>query len=318
RGGPEWGALAAALLSERPITTNKQALRNSAPEGVQNDFLAMAALIGEAHRRDFDPGACSAIGVNGSAARQVLQTQQFFNELVYVHPNISIAEPSEGPEKILGRAILLAYPDRLARRRDQGTFVCEMRDDRRGELAQESTVRKAPFLVAADVRETRKGPAARSQAILSYACEVREDWLKELFADRWQTDTVPVWNNQTLRVEAREQTRCMGVLIEERKKELADEQKVAAGRVLAENILSRSLKLAGWAAAQSLIGRIRKAAERNPEVKFPAFDEKLRREIVYRLCEGHSSYREVKEKAIVPIVEEMLSGEAKRRVDENK
>ncbi|MFW5774943.1 MAG: hypothetical protein ACOCW2_01520, partial [Chitinivibrionales bacterium] len=291
-----------------------QALRNIAPEGVQNDFVAMAALIGEAHRLDFNPTACGAAGVNGSSARQVLQTQQFFNEQIYLHPQITIPEPTEDAPSILAKAVALAYPDRLAARRDLGTHTCEMRDGRVGELAAESTVRKADFLVAANVRETKTGGTQKKKALLSFVCEIKREWLHELFPDRWQTENVLVWNNQKLCVEGREQTRCLGVLIDEKKHAQLDRQ--AAGKLLAQNILSRRLRLEGWSDAQSLIGRIKKAAHQHPHAGFPPFNQQQRDEIVYRLCDGHVAYQKVKTTPIVPIVEQMLTDEQRKLMAE--
>ncbi len=307
RGAPEWGALAAAILSERPITTSKQALRNVMRDhGVQNDFVASALLIEEAHKRNYDPTACGDIGVNGSACRQVLRTQQFFNEMIYLHPQVSISESEEPKHIILAKAVAHAYPDHLAKRRDQGTLVCDIAGCGRGELAQESVVRKAPLLIAADIRETGNKQGRPSRTVLSLACEVKREWLEEMFPKRWETERVPVWNNIKKEVQGRERTCCMGVIIEEKNSDLVDQE--ALSNTLARNIIERKLKLSGWnKEAEELIGRIKKASEQNPEAAFPSFDKDNRQRAVYRLCKGHSRYAEVKSKPAAPVIWEMLT-----------
>ena len=51
------------------------------------------------------------------------------------------------------RCLLKVFPDRLAKRRDKGTLICELAGGRRAELAKDSTVRDEELIIAAELED---------------------------------------------------------------------------------------------------------------------------------------------------------------------
>ena len=126
---------------------------------------------------------------------------------------------SDEREKELLISILAGYPDRVARRRAEGVrrdSAVELRRDGSielllagggtAELAPESVVRGAEFLVAVDAEE--RGDAARSRAVargaktvVRLASAIEPDWLLDLFADSLSEKVEARWDARVERVE---------------------------------------------------------------------------------------------------------------------
>ena len=66
---------------------------------------------------------------------------------------VSTQNRARSRDEALQKCILIGFSDRVARRLDQGTLRCELVHNRRGVLARESSVQKAPLLVVAEIRE---------------------------------------------------------------------------------------------------------------------------------------------------------------------
>ena len=79
-------------------------------------------------------------------------------------------------EESLRRAILSAFPDRLARRRAPGSDLVTLSSGHGGRIARESGVRDGEFLVALDVRGSRRD--GHAEAMVTVACQVERDWLR--------------------------------------------------------------------------------------------------------------------------------------------
>jgi ATP-dependent helicase HrpB len=312
RGAPRQGALAAAILTERlPASGKPLRLAGSASSGaLSSDVFAVSDLIDQARAANFHPQTCAALQVNASAARQTLRTAALFLHLCRkqgLHTR-STGDRSEA----LARAMLAAYPDHLARRKDAGTLLCDMRENRCGELDKNSAARRAKLLVAASIRETRTRKGMR--IMLSLATEIHEHWLQEMFPDQVRIEQRHVWNSARRAVEMIEQRWRLGVLMEQRRHTTVD--LAQADDILADAIIRHDLPLAGWdTAVVELINRIQWLRDRYPQMRFPAFDDSDRRLIVHALCTGEYQYDRVRTKPAAPLVLELLSWEQRRCLD---
>ncbi len=315
RGCLRDACLTAAILSERTALTAERAAAaaEAGPDtnDAASDFQKLFAGLHAAQHAHFDEESCARLGIHAGAARQVLRTDAFFVQ-VCRRRGLPFAQGTGTHDDLL-KALLLAYPDHLARRRDQGTWQCELRNGRRGELARHSAVRHAALLVATDIREQAvKGQGARTT--LSLAGEVREEWLHELFPEQWHSEATLVWNDASRQVEELTRRSCLGVLMDERTRDPSDIG--AASALLARRIGERRLPLQGWDdAVDAWIDRVRWVAAQRPEHTLVTFDEHDRELIVAELCAGEWKYSRVKDKPVLPVVRSTLSYEDQRFVD---
>jgi HrpA-like helicases len=302
----------AALLSERSALAGKPDFPEEVyRQEIASDFYGQFCLLEKISASGFDPASCTRYAVNAGAAKNVLRTQALFLQhcrRTGFHPHDDVNAPRE-----LARCLLLAYPDHLAVRRDKGTLICALRDNRHGVLARESIARTAQILVASDIRET-KGNGREIKTILSLATEIKEEWLHEHFEQEFRTESTCEWNSSTMSVENRTRTLCLGVVLSEslRQNDAMDH----AGTLVAETIIAKKLKLPFWdQSVEDWIRKVQWVAGQFPEQKLPVFNEEDRNLIIHDLCEGEYRFDTVCAKPVLPFAQKLLDAKQHRFVE---
>ena len=144
-GGAPRGAVACALLSDG-------LRRTDAPPTTSSDVLSA-----------LDSAAASSAAVREGAA----QLRRLAESWPAADRRGNIAETD------LRQALLAGYPDRVARRREAGSLRLVLATGTGAELARESGVRDAEWLVALDIGQ----PPAGGDARVFVASAVERDWL---------------------------------------------------------------------------------------------------------------------------------------------
>jgi ATP-dependent helicase HrpB len=299
-------ALAAALLSERdpflrPVEGEPQAAgpRPATPSDVLDRALA---LEDHERRRRTD----SAFGtINRGAARFVLRARDQLLHALRHEGQESGREPPPAQEAFL-RALLAAFPDRLARRREPGSRLGVMVGGRGVYLAPSSGVTEPELFLCIDV------DAGQSEALVRQASAVRREWLP---AERLVARTEVAFDPEAERVTARRRLRFEDLLLEESAAALPAEEEVT--RVLAAAAaerLGRVLPPEGSSAAQFLT-RVRCLRGWLPELGLPAFDEAELRELLPWLCAGRRSFSELREGPWLELLRGRLTPEQGRAVE---
>lgn len=314
----EDAALVAAVLSERPPTLGspQEKRRQQREDALEfgkepaSDFALLIPLLHEARRAQFDRDACERLGLHASGSRQIWQAAAHFLSYARQADLLTNTEPGLG----LCRCLLRAFPDRLARRRDKGSLICDLREGRRGELAKESVARDETLLIVTEIRET-SGRGHGPKTVLSLACGVREDWLLEDFPDAWEEVDEVVWDERKEQVLRRRRLSCLGICLEE-----GDSTEVPADRaaeMLASRVLAGKLRLEGWNQdVDAWIERVRWVAKVFPERGLPTYDETDRTVIVREICAGVTRYRDLRTKPCLDAVRHALSWNDLRFVEE--
>lgn len=313
RGATRLAAFCAALLSERPFVSGRPDYPLQALEAdVSSDLFGQYCLLDLASSSGYDPSLCARLNINVSAARSVERTMALYLAHCKKH-KLPTHDTKDAPYS-LAMALLAAYPDHLASRRDKGTLICNLSDSRRGELSRDSMVRSAHLLVATEIREIKNSDGTL-KTILSMATEVREEWLLEFFGDQLQNDVDYRWDSSSRSIASISQTRCLGVIIEEKIGVPTDLQK--AGGLLADRVASGDLKLDNWdSTVEEWIDRVNWVAKNVPESEVPVLDQAGRRRIIDMLCANEYRYNAVKEKEVMPFVREMLTPKQRSLTDQ--
>ncbi len=300
-------AYTAAMLSERPLITaassNRATLTQLRQERRQlppSDFLAALELLQQARRAHFEPAACQRLGIHSGAARDICRAAEH-----YLAQLPRTAAASSDQERFL-RCLLRVFPDRLARRCDQGTLRCDLQYGRRAELSRTSLAREAQLLLAGEIREV---PADGIQAVkleLSLASGIEEEWLWEFFPEDFSEKDEIFWDQRNQQVLRRRSLSCRQLVLEESVRN--DPPPEAAAALLAQQIADHSLHLQGWnREVENWIARVRFLAEHFPEQSLPAYDEPERRKILFWLCQGEYTYRAIRNKECLPWVKQLLT-----------
>jgi ATP-dependent helicase HrpB len=287
QGQPERVALAAALLSERDplMRSSEERSRQEANRSpTLSDALDRIEALEEFERRGQTSFPCGTL--NRGAARFVLQSRhQLARESRNVSvPRSDILTPSCADEVVL-RALLAAFPDRVARRREAGSRRGVMVGGRGIVLAPQSGVIEPELFLCVEV------DAGQKETLVRQASMVDRDWLP---TDQMRVATEVFFDVDTERVTAR---RCIcfdDLILEETQAPLPDSEQVA--QVLAAAAIERLDRVSP--AADSTAGsyrlRVRCLREWMPELGLPAFDENELREMVTWLCHGCRSFADLR------------------------
>lgn len=302
-------ALVAALTQGRSVLRRAEGRQMEAErdelfgEEGESDLLLLLRAQRFAEQALFHVERCRPLGIHGGAAREAAALAKQFLQIAR-DEGLNIDSPNPSSESIQ-RCVLAGFPDQVALRMDEGTLRCQLVHGRRGVLARESAVQKSPLLVACEVREV-EGKSAERQVLLTLASAVKEEWLRELFPASFVDKTEVAFDSIQRRVTARRVVRFRDLNL--RSKETDVVPLDAAAVLLADEVDAGRCVLKSWDdAVDQWIMRVNLVAEWFPEWELPPITEADRRMLVEQVCHGAVSYKEIKERAVWPVVKSWLS-----------
>ncbi|MBI4526356.1 MAG: ATP-dependent helicase HrpB [Deltaproteobacteria bacterium] len=294
------------LLARRQGTPVEDARDDLFGAERDSDFFVLMRAWRYAERNGYDTERCRRLGIHAQAARQV-------GPLLEQFLRIGAAEGLDISEKPLARAmvqrcVLLGFPDHLARRLNTGTLRCELVHGRRGVLARESVVQKAPLFIASEVREveSRNGKDRELNIVLNLATAIEEEWLRELFPEDFNEAHAVVYDTTLRRVFVRDEKRFRDLVLEEK---LSDNPPAEeATRILAREVAAGRCALTNWnESVEQWILRVNRLREWMPELGLPAIGEEDREAMLQQICHRAISYNEIKDRPVWPVVKSWLS-----------
>ncbi len=308
RGVPALACGAAALLGERGVRPGNHQAHTDADA----DVLVDLAEIDATRRRGRDDDTPRG-GLLPGPARRVLQVRdQLLRLCERPAPGDMSAKTSREPptvqarEDALRRALLAAFSDRVALARDDtsGGRVLALAGGGAARLHPASVVRSAPWLLALAVEQRQEGLRG-SQIHVRSACAIEPDWLLDDFTDEIVASDELTFNAARERVEGRSELRYHGLLIEStphRKlppaaAELLRDAALAAGpaRFVREPEALAELQARTAFVATHIPG-------------FPTLDDAAARETLAELCDGRSSFAELRSADLQSTLQDRLSG----------
>lgn len=277
----------------------------------ESDLFILMRAFRYAENSRFDSQHCARLGINAGAAREAAQlTEQFFAISRDEGLDLGTGEVKAGS---IERCVLAGFPDQVAVRLDAGTLRCALVHGRRGVLARESAVHGARLLVASEVREIESSERER-QILLTLATKIEEDWLRELFPESLREETRVEFDPAVRRVVGHMATLFHDLVL--RSEEFSPKAEPAAARILAREVLAGSCPLKHWDnAVEQWIERVNFVANEFPELEFPRIDEAGKLLLLEQICQGATSYKEIKERSVWPVVKSWLSAAQQHTLD---
>lgn len=276
-----------------------------------SDFARMIRAWRRAEDAGYELEACKRLGIHAQAARQAGAAADLFLRLAR-RSGLQIAD-SEADAESVARCVLTAFPDHVAKRLDGGTLRCQIVHGRRGVLAKESAVRGSSLVVAAEIREIEAG-RGEIEVRLSLATAIEREWLEALFPSHFTRRIRVAWDSAAKRVTAEEEWLYHDLPLESKRLDRPPEAEAAA--LLAEEVNKGRLTLQGWShAADQWILRINFLAQSCPDLGLPAIGSAEREFLVQQLCLGAVSYKDIKDRPVVPVILAWLSGAQRALVE---
>jgi ATP-dependent helicase HrpB len=278
----------------------------------ESDLFILMRAFRYAEKSHFDSQRCARLGINAGAAREAAQlTEQF---LAIARDEDLDLETGEVKAGTIERCVLAGFPDQVAVRLDAGTLRCALVHGRRGVLARESAVHGARLLVASEVREIESSEKER-QVLLTLATKIEENWLRELFPESFREET-SVEFDPTLRRVVGHRTTLFHDLVLGRE-DFSPKTDPAAAQILAREVLAGSCPLKSWDnAVEQWTERVNFIATEFPAWEFPRIDEAGKLLLLEQICQGATSYKEIKERPVWPVVKSWLSAAQQQTLDE--
>lgn len=308
----EAAALAAALLAERPFMPRDRkqwALledRFGREAGPASDLLVAVGVLQALRARTVGEGELASLGVNAAAAREALRAAKHLQRFIRTPAPPRISDLETVGDDII-RCMAVAFPDHLARRRDQGTLRCELRNGRSAELARHSTARSGDTLVAGEVRETGQ-VGASAKTLLDLVSVVPMDWLRELFGDAVGESVETHWDNRRGEARTELSVTCMGLVLEREVVPGGDPDAEAA--LLAEYVHRNRESLRHWDdELRHWFDRVRWLATVFPERGLITYEEDDIRVVIEEFCAGERRLAAVRNKPLMPFVHNAMSWE---------
>ncbi len=280
---------AAALLSERSIRRGWSRPQVAASSDVVVDLDDLAAFGRE-------PGRGHTLGLEPAACRTALEVWKQLARLVGGKPDAG----HRVDEDALCRALLAGFPDRVAAVRAGASGArrkLAFAGGGQAELADESVVHGAAFVVALVAESRREG--AGSQAMVRQAAAVEPEWLLEQDPDRLEERRTAVFDAERERVESTLETRWDGLLIESRRDPRpGDHTTIAlleAARARGPAAYCREPEVIG-----QLLARAQFVAQHDPQARVP--NAALVDEVLAEACVGRTSFAALRDAGIVELV----------------
>ncbi|HEY1628684.1 MAG TPA: helicase-related protein, partial [Tepidisphaeraceae bacterium] len=211
-------------------------LISAAEEDLLEQGAAMAALLSEKDvlplSREKVPttNADSDLLMRLDAMNDSPSVMRVRDELMRVGKSIrpTKAKKHDAHQAML-RLALVAYPDRVCRRRENDPAAAVMVGGGGVRLAGESVVRKHEFFVALDARQDDRN--TNREAMVRIASGIEAAWLEELFPHEIRREKKMVFETQRQRVIGISTIKYRDLLLREDREAVVDAQ---AGKVLAE------------------------------------------------------------------------------------
>ncbi len=319
RGCVRTVALMAALTQGRNFLLRgvpkdvEQAREDTLGEEHESDFFLLMRAWRFADKANYSLEACRRLGIHAQGARQVGPLFEQFLAIAQKE-GLDVSERrTDGAE--VRKCVLAGFSDQLAKRLDGGTLRCELVHNRRGVLARESAIGQAPLLVAAEISEV-EGRGGEVNVLLSLATAVEEPWLKEIFPDDYREVRGVTYDEAMKRVVSRRERRFRDLVLEA--KASSDEAPLnEAAALLTKEVVAGRLKLEAWdEAVEQWIIRVNRLAEWFPELEVNVLTEADRATLIEQICYGELSYRDIKDKPVMPILKDWLTAEQLAVIDD--
>ncbi len=282
-GHPAAAALAAALLSERDPFLRPPGPRRRPSHANYSDLLdRLAALAAYERDRALDSDAGT---LNAAAARTILKARDQLARLVE-RADVSRDTARLPHDEAVLRALLAAFPDRVARRRNRADPRGVMVGGRGIRLSDQSALdADVELFVCVDI------DAAEGEVLVRQASGAERSWLPP---EQLESGVEVFFDEGSGRVAARKRTSFSGLVLEESQAALPADEQIAP--ILAQAAADRFAQVfpAADDELKSLIHRVRCLGEWMPSLELPPLDESQLRGLLPQLCYGRRTLADVR------------------------
>jgi len=297
-------ALIAAITQGRPLLVRGSGdVRRAREELIgdcDSDFVAAMRGFAFAQQNRFRTDACRPVGIHADASRQVARAFQQFLGIV---ESLGIEEGDGGNADAIAKCVLVGFPDHVGRLRSRAARLYDVAHGRSAKLPAESFADGSELVVAGEMIEIeRRGEV---EVTLGMACRIEEAWLEELYPHDFSNVSSMVFDPLQKRVVERVERRFCDVVLARKDRQATPGPEAA--ECLAQEVVEGRIQLKHWnESVDRWIRRYNFLSEQMPELELSPIDETARFLILSQICEGAVSGRDLKERTVLPAVQQWL------------
>ena len=304
-GTIETGAQVAALLSDRDPFHRRE--NNEVAPG-PSDLEPRLEALRLFQRTRSTPHTPYGV-LTSSGARRCLQTaHQLKRRVASTLVASSHQHPSHSsPTETFARNLLAAYPDRVAKRRDEDPDRALMVGNQGLVFGNQTAVRTCELFLALDVRAGRRG--IHSEARVQLAIRLEESWLPIV------TEAEFTELDNKGKVRAYRRRLYQGLVLNEVEVPVVDQQQIEAvlcATASKDPVLYLHLEDPPVCA---FLDRLRSLAEWRPDLGLPIFKAEELAQLLPALCLGCRSLNDLQRSPLLEILKGTLSPSQRRELD---
>lgn len=314
-GVAQSGATLCALISERDVVMRSRDRGRDGgrergrrdDEVERSDLLSRLELFEGLEDAGFDRHRASSNEVDVGALKNVARVR---DRLLRAGTSVATDENFDRETALL-QSILLAFPDRVARRRSATSSEVVFVGGGSAKLDPSSVVKQAELMVVTEVTERSAG--AGGSVLVRQASEIEPEWLLELLPERIVERTHTTFNDTTERVEQSLLLAYDDLVLDESKRR--DLDPVSAAKTLFEAAAKRGPQAFGDVdEVTQFASRVAFARRKDPSL--PDLGEQPAVLALERACEGAFTFADLKTRGLLGPLHSVLSSAQLARVEQ--
>ena len=283
-GESKLGATVAALLSEKDFVRrewqDRHAIGSSATAG-SSDVIVRLHLLEDAERAGFR----RSIATESIDVFQAQQIARVRDQLIRIVKSPNRRAVDADDDRVL-RLVLLAYPDRVCRRRAGDPRAAVMTGGTGIRLDQSSAVQIGEYFIALDPRQDDRSRAR--EAAVRIASRIEPAWLETYFPQSIHTLRTPIYDESRERVVLNIETKYLDLIL--RQETQTHLPRNITGDLLAEALKDQlSAMIENDERLSAIVRRLRFAQTHYPDQTWPMVDQ----ELLAEACAGKQSRAQV-------------------------
>lgn len=295
-------ALIAAAAQGRGLWLDEARRDGARGDGPRSDLSAVVRALERCADSNFEPFACQRAGVKQNAARDAWR----------LAARLSGGAAPGGKGVLAAKCFLRAFPDRVGALFSAEKGRYELPGGRRARLDPASAAAGAPVICAGEAMERlQKGSA---DITLSFAAEVKEEWLREAFPADVAVET-RAGLDEVMRTPVTETlTLYRGVVV--RREVAAARPAKASSDLIADEFISGRERFQKWdEEADDWLARVDFLARACPDFGLEPLSAEDRALIITDICSGARSVSDARSRPVLPALQDWYGWEKARLLD---
>ena len=277
--------------------------------GTRSDLAAVIEALEFCAASDFEPYACGRAGLKHAAARDTWRAAK------RLAGGAGAKEDGPGGPRALtlaSQCFLRAFPDRVAALVSADTARYQLPGGKRARLNPKSAAAGSALICAGEALESPGRTGA--DITLSFAAEIREEWLREAFPGEIKTLSRPALDKDMLSPVTEKLTLYRDVVIR------SEITSAAAGGsssgLIAEEFISGRRKFTAWnEEVEEWLSRVEFLAKTCPDLGLEPLGEEDLKLVMSEICAGAKSVADARERPVLPSLQNWFGWEKNRLIE---